>query len=283
MILALLLCLQETVDLKEFRSAYTLVKPADYTDQRSWPVVLDLGRPKDPAREPQCFVLTPGERRGDDFLLACVMDLKTRYRIDPERVIVRGGVEALSLAANNDDLFAACALRRPQFAGGVKKAPPCVLFLSPTDPDRMKLIVQAGLLKRAGIRIEVRDSTSEPGEITDAIVSQLHPRADAMAALDLQQQGRWLDSSLLCIDLLEKAGPGQQAARTLLKNVEGRAIIELAKVEVAMSERQYKDAVLRCRNAARQFAWVPQGEKIRKRLAELESRPDVKKALETDD
>ena len=64
---------------------------------------------------------------------------------------------------------------------------------------------------------------------------------------------------------------------------EGAAIIELAKVEISMSDRKYKDAILRCRDAARQFSWVPSGERIRKRLGELESRPEVKKAMQTDD
>ena len=50
-----------------------------------------------------------------------------------------------------------------------------------------------------------------------------------------------------------------------------------------MSERKYKDAILRCRDASRQFAWVPSGQRILKRLGELESRPEVKKALEAGD
>ena len=99
---------------------------------------------------------------------------------------------------------------------------------------------------------------------------------------ELQRQGRWLDATLVCIDLLEKPEV-ERLARTKLKSIEGAGIIELAKVEIAVSERHYKDAVLRCRAAARQFAWVPPGEKLRKRLGELESRPEVRKALETDD
>lgn len=283
MILALLLSFQDTVDLKEYQASYSVVRPAGYSDQASWPAVLDLGNPKDPAREPRAFVLTPGDRRDEPFLLACLLDLKTRYRIDPERVVVRGGSAALTLAADHADLFAACALRRPLPFVPPKKSPPCTLFLSPADPDRLRVLAAAMVMKKSGIPVEVREATAEPGEIAESIVAKLRPRADIPYVVDLQGQGRWLDSSLVLIDLLEKAGPGQASARTLLKNVEGRAIIELAKVEVAVSERKYKDAVLRCRAAAREFAWVPHGEKIRKRLAELESRPEVKKALESDD
>jgi hypothetical protein len=283
MILALLLCLQDTVDMKDFKSSYTVVKPADYTDKRSWPAIVDLGHPKDPVQEPRCFVLRPAELRGEDFVLACLMDLKTRFRINPERVIIRGDVFAMSLASNHDDLFAACALRRPPFFGKVSKAPPCVLFLSPRDPDRLKLIVQAGVLKKEGISIEVRDATGEPDEIADAIDTKLRPKANVLYALELEKQSRWLDATLICIDILEREGAEQQAARTLLRSVEGKAIIELAKVEVAVSERKWKDAILRCRAAARQFAWVPSGDRLRRRLAELESRPEVQKALAADD
>ncbi len=283
MILALLLCLQDTVEMRDFKSSYAVVKPAGYTDRSSWPAVIDLGNPKDPAKEPRCFVLTPGERRDEAFLLACLLDLKTRYRVNPERIIVRGGAAALSLASDHPDLIAACALRRPLPFTPPKSCPPCVLFLSPADPDRPKVLAAAMVMKKSGISVELREATSDADEVADAIDAKLRPKSGVLHALDLEKQGRWLDATLVCIDVVEREGPEQQSARTLLKTVAGTAIIELAKVEVAVSERKWKDAVLRCREAARQFAWVPTGEKIRRRLGELESRAEVQKALSTDD
>jgi len=284
MLVALLLCLQDTVPMRDFQASYTVVKPADYTDKKSWPVIVDLSVPKEPVREPRCFVLTPEELvPGPDFVPACLTDLKTRYRINPERVILRGGLRALAAASSSKELFASCALRRIPLIGPVAKTPPCVLFLSPKDPDRLKLIVQAGFLQKAGTTVEVREATGEPDEIADVIDSRLQPRSNVTYAVELMKQDRWLDATLVCIDIVEREGAEEKSARSLLKSIEGNAIIELAKVEVAASERKWKDAVLRCRKAARQFAWVPTGEKIRKRLGELESRPEVQKALSTDD
>jgi hypothetical protein len=283
MILALLLCVQDTVEMKDFKSSYAVVKPAAYTDRSSWPVVIDLGNPKDPAREPRCFVLTPGERRDESFLLACLLDLKTKYRIHPDRVIVRGGSAALALAVGHPELIAACAIRRPLAFSPPKKAPFCVLFVSARDPDRIPVLAAAMVMKKNGIRIDVREASAEPDEIADAVDARLRPGTTVLRAMELEEQGRWLDASLVCIDVAERDTGEQKAAASLLRNIDGKAIIELAKVEVASSERKYKDAVLRCRSAARQFAWVPTGAKIRKRLAELESRPEVMKALETDD
>lgn len=115
-----------------------------------------------------------------------------------------------------------------------------------------------------------------------ALKGRTRVRGDLPYADELQRQGRWLDASLVCIDLLDNPEV-ERLARTKLRSIEGAAIIELAKVEISMSDRKYKDAILRCRDAARQFSWVPSGERIRKRLGELESRPEVKKAMQTDD
>lgn len=283
MILALLLCLQDTVDLKDFKSSYTVVKPAAYSDRSSWPAVIDLGNPKEPAKEPRCFVLTPGERRDDVFILACLVDLKTRYRINPERIIVRGGSAALSLASDHPDLIAAVALRRPLPFMPPKSCPPCVVFLSPSDPDRPKVLAAAMVMKKNGVAVEIREATTDPDEIADTVDTKLRPKATVMYAVELMKVGRWLDATLICIDNVEREGAEQKAAASMLRSIEGNAIIELAKVEVAVSERKWKDGVLRCRAAAKQFAWVPTGEKIRRRLGELESRPEVQKALSTDD
>ncbi|HLY09816.1 MAG TPA: hypothetical protein VKW04_10970 [Planctomycetota bacterium] len=282
MILALLLCLQDTVEMKAYQSSYEVVKPADYGDRMSWPAIVDLGNPKDPAREPGAFVLVPGSRKDEAFVLACLLDLKSRYRINPERVLVRGGWAALTLATDHPELFAACALRRPRGFTPPKKAPPCAVFVAPGDPDRVQVLAAAMVMRRAGNDVDLREAGDRPGEILEALGPRIHPKGTLTTADDFQRQGRWLDATLVLIDLLDNPEVAR-LARTKLKSIEGTAIIELAKVEIAMSERKYKDAVLRCRAAAFQFAWVPPGEKIRKRLGELESRADVRKALEADD
>jgi len=268
--------------MKDFKSSYTLVKPVDYSDRSSWPAVVDLGNPKDPAREPGAFVLKPVSRQDEAFVLGCLLDLKTRYRVNPERVILRGGSAAVVLASDHPELFAACAIRRPLAFTPPKKAPPCALFVAPADPERFKAMAAAMVMKKSGVDVVVHEATERPGEILDVLGPRIHVRGDLPMADDYQREGRWLDASLVCIDLLEKPEV-ERLARTKLKSIEGAAIIELAKVEIAVSERHYKDAFLRCRAAARQFAWVPPGERLRIRLGELESRPEVKKAMETED
>jgi hypothetical protein len=268
--------------MKDYKSSYAVARPADYSDRSSWPAIVDLGNPKDSAHEPGAFVLRPGSREDEAFVLACLLDLKTRYRINPERVIVRGGSAALALASEQPELFAACALRRPRAFLPPKKLPPCTVFVAPDDPDRWKVLAAAMVMKKSGLDVDVREATDRPGEIVEALGPRIHPRGDLQMADELQRQGRWLDASLVLIDLLENPEV-ERLARTKLKSIEGAAIIELAKVEIAVSERKYKDALLRCRSAARQFAWVPPGERLRRRLGELESRPEVKKALESDD
>jgi len=268
--------------MKDFRSSYTVLKPVDYSDRSSWPAVVDLGNPKDPAREPGAFVLKPGSRQDEAFVLGCLLDLKTRYRVNPERVILRGGSTAVALASEHPELFAACAIRRPLAFSPPKKAPPCALFVAPADPDRFKAMAYAMVMKKSGVDVVVHEATERPGEILEVLGPRIHVRGDLPMADEYQREGRWLDASLVCIDLLEKPGV-ERLARTKLKSIEGAAIIELAKVEIAVSERHYKDAFLRCRVAARQFAWVPPGERLRIRLGELESRPEVKKAMETED
>jgi hypothetical protein len=272
MLLALMILLQDAV----------VTAPASYSDRVSWPAIVDVGTGKDPVREPDCFVLTPGAKRDEASVLAGLMDLKTKYRIDPERVVVRGGAAALSLASAHPDLFSGCILYRPLAFQPVKRLPPTVVIVAPTDPDRAKVVVAAMVLKKSGLDVEVQEVSELPGAMLKAIGPKLHPRGDMVKADEYQRQGRYLDASLVCIDLLEKPEV-QHLARTKLKSIEGVAIMEFAKVEIAMADKKYKDAILRCREAARQFAWVPPGERIRKRLAELELRPEVKRALETED
>jgi hypothetical protein len=282
MMLALLLLLQDTVDLKEFKTSYQLVKPASYTDRVSWPVIVNVGTGKDPVREPDCFVLTPGERKDEATVLACLMDVKTKYRIQPEKVVVRGGAAALALAAANPDIFSGCVLYRPLGFQPVKKMPPCVVIVAPTDPERAKVIAAAMVMKKWGVDVEVRMADDQPGLVLRSIGPKLLVRGDLPKADELQRQGRYLDASIICIDLLENPGVAH-LAKTKLRSIEGAGLLEVAKVEIAMADKKYKDAILRCREAARQFAWVPPGERIRKRLAELEQRPEVKRALETED
>lgn len=278
----LLLLLQEPVELKERQTTYQLTRPASYSDRVSWPAIVDVGTGKDPVREPECFVLAPGEKRDEATVLACLMDLKTRYRIHPEKVVVRGGAAALSLAVAHPDLFAGCVLYRPLAFQPVKKLPPCVVIVAPTDPDRAKVVVAAMVMRKSGVDVEVREADDRPGLILRSIGPKLRPRGDLQKADELQRQGRYLDASLACIDLLDRPEV-ERLARTKLRSIEGAAIMEFAKVEIAMADRKYKDAILRCREAARQFAWVPAGERIRNRLAELELRPEVQRALETED
>jgi hypothetical protein len=282
MLLAILLLLQDKVELRDFKSSYLLTKPVAYSDRESWPLIVDLGGPKDPVREPDCFVVKPADPENEALTLSCVMDVKTRYRIHPERVVVCGGAEALTLGSSRDEIFAGCILLRSRALRPAKKGPPCVLFVGKEDPDRVRTLAAAMVMKKAGVEVEVREPSGRPGAILEAINPKIHPRGDLPKADAFQRAGRYLDASLLCIDLLEHPQV-ERLARTKLNSIEGAAIMELAKVEIAMADKKYKDAILRCREAARQFAWVPTGERIRKRLAELESRPEVKRALETED
>jgi hypothetical protein len=274
MLLVLLLLAQDP--------AYQVDRPAAYSDRVSWPAIIDVGTGKDPVREPDAFVLRPGERRDEATVLACLMDLKTKFRINPEKVVVRGGAAALALATAHPDLFAGCVLYRPLAFQPVKKLPPCVVIVAAADPDRAKVLVAAMVMKKFGVDVDVRQPDDQPGLILRSIGPKLRPRGDLLKADEFHRQGRFLDASLVCIDLLENP-EASQLARTKLKSIEGAAIMEIAKVEIAMADKKYKDAILRCREAARQFAWVPPGERIRKRLSELEQRPEVKRALETED
>src|SRR5215471_13675369 len=98
MLLALLLLLQDKVEMKEYKASYLVAAPASYSDRESWPVIVDVGTGKDPVQEPDAFLVAPGERKDEAYVLACLADVKTKFRVDPERVIVRGGAAALSLA-----------------------------------------------------------------------------------------------------------------------------------------------------------------------------------------
>lgn len=283
MLLALLLLLQDRVEMKDFKSSYLVTAPEGYHDRTSWPLVVDCGGVKAPAREPGAFVLRVDDRHDEAFILACLTDLKTRYRVNPERVIARGTGDALTLASRHADLFAGVVVQDSyNIAFEKQKPPPFLLMLPKGDGAAVRAVTVAMMMKKRGDDVEIREAADRPGAILDAMSPRIKPRGDLPKADELQRQGRWLDASLILIDLLDNPEMGR-LAQTKLKSFEGAALIELSKVEIAMTDRKYKDAVLRCREAAKQFSWVPTGERIRKRLAELESRPEVKRALETDD
>lgn len=275
----LLLLLQDRVDLPDFKTSYQVTRPAAYTDRESWPVIVDLNTGKDPLLEPDAFVLVPAEKKDEASILGCVADLKTKYRVNPELVIVRGGAAAMSLASTRPDVIAGCILYRPLAFTPPKRLPPCVVLVDRADPDRINVVAAAMAMKKRGLDVEVRGATDRA---LPAILAKLHPKEDVQKADEYQRAGRYCDASLVCIGLLENPKT-EWLAKTKLKSIEGAAIMELAKVEVAMADKKYKDAILRCREAARQFAWVPPGERIRKRLGELERRPEVLRALETED
>lgn len=273
---------QDKVELKEFQASYQLTAPEGYHDRVSWPAILDLGGPKEPVREPGCFVISVGARQDAAFALACLVDVKTRYRVNPERVIVRGAGQALTLASLQPGLFGGCVVQGGRQLAPVKKAPPCVFFVSKTDPDRVRAVSVAMVLRKGGVDVEVREPVDRPGAILEAIGPRIRAQENLVKADEFHRQGRYLDATLVCAGLVD-VPEVERLARTKLRSIEGAALMELAKVEVAMADKKYKDAILRCREAARQFAWVPSGERIRRRLAELELRPEVKRALETED
>jgi hypothetical protein len=273
---------QVKIELGEYRSSYLVWTPEAYSDRGLWPAILDLGDPKVPLREPGALVLAPEGRDDEALALACLLDAKSKYRIHPERVIVRGAAAALSAGASHPELFAGVALEGSRSIWPVRKSPPLVLFLSKGDSEGVRDLAALMVMKKAGGEAQVRAWASAPGEVLAALDPQIHPKGDMPQADAWERSGRYLDASLLLMDLAEAPDVGR-LARTKLRAIEGAAIVELAKVELAMADRKYKDAILRCRSAARQFAWVPQGPRIQKRLGELESRPEVQKALELPD
>jgi hypothetical protein len=282
MLLALLLLCQDRVELKEFPASYLLTKPAAYTDRRSWPVVWDLRWAPKPVSEPDAFVISPLDRMDERFVQAALADVKSKYRINPECVIALGNHTVLQFISGMSELFSGIAVNFPRAFPPPNASPPCVFFLAKSEKDNLGGIVAAMVMKKRGIDVELREWADRPGAVLEALSQRIRPRGDLSKADELQRSGRYLDASLLCIDLLDNHEV-EKLAQTKLKSIEGAAIMELAKVEIAMADKKYKDAILRCRNAARQFAWVPTGERIRKRLAELESRPEIQRALKTDD
>ena len=136
------------------------------------------------------------------------------------------------------------------------------------------------LMKKSRLSVSIQPlEASDPGAWLDQIV----PLKPALEAMDeYARQSRYLDASLAAMDLMDKPET-ERFARTRIQSFEGAGLISLARVELAVADRRYKDAYLRCKEAAREFAWLPVGEKIRKRLAELAVKPEVRKALGEND
>jgi len=107
-------------------------------------------------------------------------------------------------------------------------------------------------------------------------------RGDLAAVDRFLETGRYLDASLLCLGLLDR--PEQErAVRLRLLRIEAAGIVALGSVEVAWSDRKVLDAWLRVREASVQYAWLPVGERLRRRMGELEADPRVRKSRGRED
>lgn len=286
--------------MKDPVSFYLLHKPAAYSETKAWPIVVHLeargGKAKDGIerwRDRGCLVLSPqrqemGREREAGFIRACLLDAKSRVRVDPERVLLTGRDDAAdvvaALALSEPELFAGCAPLGLGTAPEVRgKAPPFHVVLRKGAEGGRKAasaLATAGVdvLARVGFDARVED---EPA-VLDWFGAKAVGRGDLAAVDRFLETGRYLDASLLCLGLLDR--PEQErAVRLRLLRIEAAGIVALGSVEVALSDRKYLDAWLRCREGAAQFSWLPAGEKIRKRLGELESDPRVKKARGQED
>lgn len=263
-LLAAVLALQDRVELKEHRSYYLVQAPAGYSDAKSWPAILELhddgsdaAKAADGWREKGFFVVAPQARGkwGSDpaFLRACLDHAKSKYRIDPLRVLLSG-------AGAGADYALEWGSRNGSLVGGV-------FVRDRAAPKEARPPVFAG------------DSRA------DALswFARLAPaRSSIEVVQDLVKDGRWLDASLVCADLMDQ--PDQaRLARFQMNRIEGEGLMALGKVELTMTDRRYVDAWTRCRDAAVQFSWVPVGEKIRKRLSQIEGDPRVRAARNLDD
>jgi poly(3-hydroxybutyrate) depolymerase len=306
---------QDRVEMKAYGSFYLVGKPAGYADARSWPVVIDLhaagagadqaaGRWRDAAAERGFFVLAPRApgaswRPSDEaFVRACLSDAKTRFRLAPERVLLSGFSSGADLAgevaAHHPALFAGCAVFMPRAAPPVprSKLPYCVVT-GAADEAAARGAARRGAsaLANGGMDVLAREVPGmghavPGGEEHRRVLEWFEGKAPAAAGAEAVDRyleaGRFLDASLACAALMERP-ESQAVARTQLRRIEAAGMVALGSVEVAFANRKYADACLRCREAAVQFAWMPVGEKIRKRLAELESDARVKRALSAED
>lgn len=298
MVWALLLCLQEKIEMKEYGSFYLAHRPSAYADTKAWPVIVELhgDRGSVPgwkeAAEGKGYVLVQPFSRGASwgtrkaasdtaFVLACLEDAKTRWLIDPERVLLTGFAEganyACELAASRAEAFAACA---PVHCTGVRKVREGMPWMVVAGRRTPRLEVEgAGDLS---FRESERPGRPECEAVLDWFAGKAKPRGNVAAVEDFIRQARHLDASLVLAALVNR-GAEPERVRFLLQSLEALGVISLGKVETDFTARRYVDAVLRCRQGAVQYAWLPVGEKFKKRLATLESDPRVKKALEAGD
>src|ERR1043165_2649801 len=123
MLLALLLLCQEKVDLNEFPASYILTKPAGYTDRKSWPLLWDLRRTAKPVSEPDAFVISPLDRMDEAFVQVALLDVKSKYRVNPERVVAVGDETVLPFISGMSELFAAVGVLLPHTFTPPKKSP----------------------------------------------------------------------------------------------------------------------------------------------------------------
>jgi predicted esterase len=302
-ILLLLGCLQDMVEMKDHESFYLLHTPKLYDETKSWPVVVQLegrgGKASDGIerwRDRGFIVVAPeqkamGREREAGFVRTCLEDAKSRLRIDPERVLLSGrdlGADAAAaLAVAEPSLFAGCAAFGLTVAPEPKgKAPPFHVVLRPSGEPARRGREAASTLANAGVDVLARTGfdprAEDEGAALDWFGTKAMPKGDLGAVDRFIESRRWLDASLVSLGLLDGADV-ERFVRLRLRRIEAEGIVVLGSVEVAMAERKYLDAWIRCRDASVQFSWVPVGERIRKRLRDLGADPRVKRARGEED
>jgi predicted esterase len=303
MIVLLLVCLQDKIEMKDHESFYLVQKPSTYAEAKAWPVIVQLesrgGKASDGIerwRDRGFIVVAPqrremGREREAGFVRACLDDAKSRLRVDPERVLLAGrddGADAAaSLAVAEPGLFAGCAAfgltSTPETKG---KAPPFHVVHRRSGEAAKQGKEAASALAKAGVDVLARTGFDPQAEDEGAAIDWFAAKANSKGDLDTAdrfiESRRWLDASLVCLGLLDGAD-AERFVRLRLRRIEAEGIVALGSIEVALADRKFLDAWLRCREAATQFSWVPAGERLRKRLGELEDDARVKKARGTED
>lgn len=314
MALLLLLCLQQTVEMKDHGSSYLLRLPPGYDGSSPVPAVVHLhgrgrgeGASDASARwaataDARGFVVIVPDAAGRAwsparaaFVRACLDDAKTRAWIDPSRVLLTGHGEGAGLAVQAagamSDVFAGCApfglSGRPEVGGG----PPICFVVGSEDPEREKVVELAAALVKAGrdVRAHIVMGTGReepPAAARERVLGWFEERVPSrmeMSRVDLfMKAGRYLDASLVLMALMDRAGVAREV-RWELQRIQSHGLFELGKVEIARTERRYVDAYVRCRRAATDCAWLPVGDALRKKLEQLGADPKVRKALERDE
>lgn len=296
MILSLLLALaQDRIELKDHGSFYLAQRPSAYVDTQAWPAIVELHGSagtlpglKEAAEKKGYLLLRPqargaawgGRNAGRDaaFVAACLDDAKTRWRVDPERVLVAGLGEGADLAGEvaglHGDALAGCAVVHPREGKKMRPGVPWLVLL-PGGGPRVSIEGDGDLTFREA----ARPGRPECDAMLQWFEARAKPRANMDGVDEVLRKGRYLDASLLCFAFLDQ-GREARRVRFVLDGIEAAGAVALGKIELEVASRKYVDALLRCRRASVQFAWLPVGEKLRKRLTQLEADPRVKKALE---